>query len=302
MDELNDIALFVEVVHHGSFSEAGRRLGVPANTVSRRIQDLETRLGTRLLQRSTRKLALTDAGRTFYDRCATAVGDLVSAARDLAADSQTPSGLVRVATGADFFEFFPMERFEQFLGRYPRLRLEFVLSDKVVDLIAEGVDVAFRSSGPTRSGYATHLVTLPIVGLVASPKYLAARGVPATLGDLADHDCLVLPAHGGRSIWRLRGADGIEHEVAISGRFAVNTSRGAYHAAIAGLGITLVGNTPAILADLAAGRLARVLPEYHRHGVHVGAVLPSRGRPPLAVATLIEAVRDWGRTAFPAAR
>lgn len=302
MDELNDIALFVEVVHHGSFSEAGRRLGVPPNTVSRRIQDLETRLGTRLLQRSTRKLALTETGRAFHGRCAAAVGDLVSATRDLAADSRTPSGLVRVATGVDFFEFFPMERFERFLSGYPQVRLEFVLSDKVTDLIAEGIDVAFRSSGPARAGYASHLVTLPVIGLVASPKYLAARGAPQTLEDLADHDCLVVPSAAGRHVWRLRGPDGVEHEVPVSGRFAVNTSRGVYHAAMAGLGIALIGNTSAAAGDMAAGRLVPVLSDYRRHGVHVGVAFPSRGKPPLAVATLVEAVRDWGRTAFPTAR
>lgn len=109
MFDLNDIAMFVQVVRCGSFADAARRLGVPPNTVSRRIQQLEAQLGTRLLQRATRKLTLTSAGQAFHERCAGAVDGLVEAGQELMTGSKEPSGLVRVAAPADFFEFFPME-------------------------------------------------------------------------------------------------------------------------------------------------------------------------------------------------
>src|ERR1700757_2214252 len=119
MSDLDDIGLFVQVVRHGSFSQTGRWLGLPSNTVSRRIQQLEERLGVRLMQRSTRRLTLTDAGRAFHDRCAAAVDGLEQAAQDLIAGSQTPSGVVRVAFPADFFDFYQMAWVTEFLDAHP---------------------------------------------------------------------------------------------------------------------------------------------------------------------------------------
>lgn len=144
MLDLNDIAMFVQVVRGGSFAEAARRLGMPPNTVSRRIQQLEANLGTRLLQRSTRKLTLTSAGQDFHERCAGAVDGLLEAGQELMTGSGEPSGLVRVAAPADFFDFFEMEWVTEFLAAHPRVRLDFVLSDAKADLIAEQIDVAFR--------------------------------------------------------------------------------------------------------------------------------------------------------------
>ena len=138
MLDLNEVAMFVQVVRCGSFAEAARRLGMPANTLSRRIQGLEARLGTRLMQRSTRKLTLTSAGQAFHERCAGAVDGLVDAGQELMTGSQTPSGLLRVAAPADFFEFFPIEWIAEFLAAHPLVRLDFVLSDAKADLIADG--------------------------------------------------------------------------------------------------------------------------------------------------------------------
>src|SRR5450830_1831439 len=147
MLDLNNISLFVQVVRNGSFAEASRKLGIPPNNVSRRIQQLEAVLGTRLLQRTTRKLTLTSAGKTFYERCAIAVEGLLEAEQELITGSDEPNGLVRVAAPADFFDFFRMEWISEFLRRHPRVKLDFVLNDAKADLIAEQIDVAFRG-GP----------------------------------------------------------------------------------------------------------------------------------------------------------
>ena len=293
MDGFDDIALFVQVVRHGSFAAAGRHLGMPANTVSRRIQDLEARLGTRLMQRTTRKLSLTSAGSSFHARCAAAVGDLERASRDLIEGSETPSGRVRVATVADFFDFYPLPRIKEFLQAHPRIQLEFVLGDRMVDLLAEGIDVAFRGGSAAATGYAVHLADVPSVALMASPGYLAERGAPRTLKELADHDCLVTPGQDGRSVWHLRDRRGRSVDVEVTGRFAVNAVRALHQATVAGLGIALLPSSPTTIADLASGRLLPVLPDYRRAESRFYAVYPSHNLIPPAVAALVRSMADW---------
>ena len=292
MLDLNDVAMFVQVVRCGSFAEAARRLGLPPNTVSRRVQQLETQLGTRLMQRSTRKLTLTSAGQAFHDRCAGAVDGLAEAGQELVTGSQEPSGLVRVAATADFFDFFPMEWVADFLAAHPRVRLDFVLSDAKADLIAEQIDVAFRGGPLHDSAYvARPLLGARSDGMVASPAYLAAHGAPATLQDLANHDC-VTPAHpSGYSTWRLTGPDGVEEEVQVAGRFSGNTAQSLRKATLAGLGIALLPPTMARL-DVLAGRLVTVLPQYQRTSHGMSVLYPSRRHLPLAVSAFIGLVMD----------
>jgi DNA-binding transcriptional LysR family regulator len=290
--DLNEIAMFVQVVRCGSFAEAARRLGVPPNTVSRRIQQLEARLGTRLMQRSTRKLTLTSAGQAFHERCAGAVDGLVDAGQALLTGSQEPSGLVRVAATADFFDFFPMEWVADFLAAHPLVRLDFVLSDAKADLIAEQIDVAFRG-GPLRdSGYVgRRLLGARSGGLVASPAYIAARGAPRTLQDLANHDCVTSAHPSGRTPWRLAGSDGAVEEVQVAGRFSGNTAQALRKAAVAGLGIALLP-PPMARLDIQAGLLVPVLPNYQRTGQGLSVLYPSRRQLPLAVSAFIGLVLE----------
>jgi DNA-binding transcriptional LysR family regulator len=289
MLDLNDIAVFVQVVRCGSFAEAGRRLGVPPNTLSRRIQQLEAQLGTRLMQRSTRKLTLTGAGQDFHDRCAGAVDGLVAAGQALVAGGQAPSGQVRVAAPADFFDFFPMEWVSDFLAEHPLVKLDFVLSDAPADLIAEQIDVAFRG-GPLRdSGYIGRRMATRSGGLLASPAYLARRGAPATLQELAAHDCVTPPHPGGHTTWRLTGPDGVEEEVQVGGRFTGNTAQALRKAALAGLGIVQLP-PPIATRDEQEGLLVRVLPQYRYTGRGLSVVYPSRKHLPLAVSAFIELV------------
>ena len=208
MLDLNDVALFVQVVRAGSFAAAARRLGMPANTASRRIQQLEQQLGLRLMQRSTRKLTLTDAGATFYARCADQVEALAEAAQELGEGSQVPSGKVRVAAPADFFNVFRMELIAEFLAAHPKVRLEFVLSDARADLIEEGIDVAIRSGKVLEPTLVARRIGTGRATLVASPAYLAARGTPESVEALADHDCVdaapTLGAHRVAPRWPRR--------------------------------------------------------------------------------------------------
>lgn len=292
MLDLNDVATFVQVVRYGSFAEASRRLGVPPNTLSRRVQQLEAQLGTRLMQRSTRNLALTSAGQTFHDRCASAVDGLVGAGQDLTAGNQEPSGLVRVAAPADFFDFFPMEWLTEFLAAHPLVRVDFVLSDARADLISERIDVAIRGGLLEDSGFfARKVLDAGVDALVASPAYIAARGAPGTLQELTDHDCLGFGHPSGRATWRLSGPDGGATEVHVAGRFSGNTAQALRKATLAGLGIALLPSTMT-RRDLRAGLLVRVLPGYHREGHGVNLVYPSRRHLPLAVSAFIDLVID----------
>lgn len=289
MLDLNDIAMFVQVVRCGSFAQAARRLGMPPNTVSRRIQQLEAHLGTRLLQRSTRKLTLTNAGQDFHERCAGAVDGLLDAGQALVTGSNEPSGLVRVAAPADFFDFFQMAWVSEFLAAYPRVRLDFILSDAKADLIAEQIDVAFRGGALRDSGFVGRQILDPrSVGMVASPAYIAAHGSPRTLQDLVDHDCVIFAQPGGHATWRLVGPQG-EEEVQVSGRFSGNTAQALRRAAVAGLGIALL---PPVMArlDVQAGVLVPVLAQYQPKGYGLNVLYPSRRQLPLAVSAFIDLV------------
>lgn len=291
MLDLNDVALFVEVVRSGSFAAAARRLGLPSNTVSRRVQDLETQLGTRLLQRSTRKLTLTTAGEEYHARSVSAVDELLLAGRALSSGGQEPSGLVRAAVPADFFDFFTMQQVADFLAAFPKVRLAFVLSDGRVDMITERIDVAFRGGRLEDAGYSgRQVVSDGNDNLVASPAYIAARGAPTSLEDLAVHDCITAPPPvTGYVTWRLTRPNGDDAEVRVTGRFSGNTAQSIRKAALAGLGIALLPHT-IVKRELDSGSLISILPTYTRPGQGLNVLYPSARQVPLAVSTFVDRV------------
>jgi DNA-binding transcriptional LysR family regulator len=284
--DLNQVFLFVEVVRAASFAAAARRLGMPANSVSRHIQQLETDVGSRLIHRSTRKLTLTAAGRTFFDRCAAPVAELAQAGQASMDDHKLPGGLVRVAAPADFFDLFQIDWIAEFLAAHPRVRMEFVLDDAKTDLVGESIDVALRAAHLVDGNHVGHKLVTTYFGLVASPPYLAARGVPTSLESLREHDCLPQSNRTGPVVWHLHGRGGAS-EIQVSSRFRANTARAVLRAAVAGLGVALLPQ-PVTAADVQAGRLSRVLPEYRREGADLYAVCVSRRQIPRAVSAFIE--------------
>ncbi|MGV2288112.1 LysR family transcriptional regulator [Trinickia sp. YCB016] len=284
MLDLNDLAMFVQVVRSGSFSEAARRLRMPANTLSRRIDQLEVQLGTRLLHRSTRKLALSMEGQAFFERYAPALDQILEIGR-LHADEQTPSGTVRVAALAGLFEFFRLEWLVEFYSRYPHISIDFLLDDSPSDLIAERIDLALRMGIETSSGFKVRRLGPSTMFLAASPSYLERRAAPRTLRELAEHDCLMITNRQGRNTWRLQGQRGAQ-EVSINSRFAVNDMRVLTQACIAGLGIALL---PQLIVEpiIAQGKLVRVLPTYRRSSTDLGLQLVYTSRPPVPPAVTV---------------
>ncbi|MFJ2684378.1 LysR family transcriptional regulator [Pseudomonas sp. NPDC087342] len=286
--DLNEIAMFIQVVHEGSFAGAARRMGIPANTLSRRIGQLEEQLSVRLLQRSTRKLALTDAGRSLYDLSAAQVNDLIDVGRYLVSENLAPSGAVRVAAPADFFDVYMMEWIADFLRQYPGIQLDFLLSDSRDDLIDKGIDVAFRGGELPDSNLIARKVGTEFQILAASPDYLQNYGSPQSVEELTSHQCIRHTRTVGNTKWVLDGPTGL-HEVEVTGRFCANTAQSQLKAALAGLGICLLPLR--FLNDhLQSGRLTHILPEIGRFNVEFYIVYPSRRQVPLAVACFVEKI------------
>jgi DNA-binding transcriptional LysR family regulator len=286
MLDLNQVRLFVQVVRARSFAEASRRLNVPPNSLSRHVRQLEEQLATRLMQRSTRKLTLTEAGLAFFNRCAPAVDHVLDAGKDVVGGSRVPSGVVRVAAPADFLDLFAMGWLAQFQERCPKVRLDFVLNDARADLIGEGIDVAFRGSADDDPRHTVRRLGTQYFRLVASPAYLARRGTPRQLADLEAHDCLTVGGRQERALWKLTGPQG-PVEVRVAARLSANSARALLRCCVEGLGIALL---PSLLIneDHKAQRLVQVLPEYRREGVDFCVVLPSRQQTPAAVSAFID--------------
>ena len=286
MLDLNQLALFIQVVQAGSFARAARRLSVPPTTLSRQVAQLENALQVRLLQRSTRKLSLTDVGRTLYDQSAAHIALLQEAGGQLLQGRQTPVGSIRVAAAVNFFDFFAMEWIEEFLTTYPGVRVEFMLSDTMADFIEDGIDVAFRGSAelPDSSLVARKLGAVSFV-VAASPAYLAARGTPRKLAELAAHDCVVSVPAGESTTWRLIGQDG-PASIAVTGRFSANTGQAQKKAAISNLGICLLPRL-VVQDNLRSGELVEVLPGAGSTIGNLYVVYPSRRYVPIAATAFV---------------
>jgi DNA-binding transcriptional LysR family regulator len=254
--DLNDLQIFAKVVEARSFTAAGTRLGVPRSTVSRRIAALERRLGVRLLHRTTRKLELTDLGASFYERCAESLQMIAEAEAEMKAAQAAPRGRLRITAPHDLGRYVaPIVA--AFVCEHPEVRIEIELSQRIVDLVGEGFDLALRATAHLPD---SSLVARKLGGgrarLFASPSYLAERGVPRTPNDLREHDCVVLGLT--TTSWRLV-CDGHEAiDVPVDGRVRVNDPVFAREAAVAGAGIALL---PDFLAseELLQGTLVTVL-------------------------------------------
>jgi DNA-binding transcriptional LysR family regulator len=294
---LDEIAVFVHVVQAGSFTAAARQRRVPKSTLSRAVTRLEESMQARLLQRSSRKLALTEVGRSFYDRAAPHIAGLRDAAEALDHEDQ-PQGTLRITAAPDAGEGFLGEMLVRFTARYPRIQVEVDLSARRLNLVEEGFDAAIRAAMRVddASLVARRLLTSEIQ-LFASPTYVARRGAPATLEDLTGHDCVLFRPVEGRSRWTLAGPGEEERSVDVTGRVA-GADFAFVHAALrAGAGI---GIMPSFLAtrSLAEGSLVRVLPGFCRASATVFFVYPAARHVPRKVIALRDfMLESFGRPA-----
>ncbi len=273
MLDLNDIAVFARVVEAGSFTTAARLLGMPKTTVSRRVAALEREIGVRLLQRTTRSLNMTDAGRLYYEQSSQALRTIDDANRQLAEARVEPSGTIRISAPVGFGGHFLNGTAFEFLATYPKTRVELVLSDDKLNLVESGIDLAFRtgilsdSTLIARKLGSTHRI------LCGSPDYLARYGIPEGPPDLARHHCVIAGPSTAGAHWVLDGPRGQE-TVVVRGRFAANEMQAVMAAVIAGCGIAQLPRGPAEAA-INNGRLRRVLDGYTTPTGGVYVVYPS---------------------------
>jgi DNA-binding transcriptional LysR family regulator len=272
--DLNEIVVFARVVETRSFTAAAQQLGLPKSTVSRKIAQLEERLGVRLLQRTTRKLNLTEVGQAYYERCQRIVQD-IAAAEQVVIDMQTaPRGLLRVTVPVDLGSTFVGALIAEFIAAYPDIQIDLDLSDRVVDLIEEGVDLGLRFGPLTESTLIARKLGAVQMRLCASSEYVAKRGAPTTIAQLAEHDALVFAPSGRAMTWTLRGPDGAVEDALLRSRLVSNGMLALRDAMRAGGGVALLPEI-VIADDVAAGRVAIVLPAWSAGPAELFAVYPS---------------------------
>lgn len=284
MTNLGDLEIFASVVATGSMSLTGRALGFSPAVISKRIKRLEDRLGTRLLQRTTRQISLTEAGQGFYDRVLAILAGLEEAEAYIAGRSSQMHGTLKISAPTSFGRMHIAPHLKSFMQAHPELALNLVLSDEFVDIVGGGFDLAIRIAELTDSSLVARRLAPVRRVLCASPAYIDAHGMPEDIDDLRRHICL--PAHN-LDPWRLEGPKG-SLIFRPEGRLITNSSEVVREAVIAGLGIAL-RSTWDIGPELRDGRLIQVLPAYEgSHNVTLSAVYPSRQFLPAKVRVFID--------------
>ena len=275
VDPLSDIAVFVQVVRAGSFTAAAEKLDLSKSVVSKYVTRLEDRLGARLLNRTTRRLSLTEAGQAFFERSQRALGEIEEAEAEVSRLQGEPRGELRLSSPMSFGILHVAPLLPAFQARYRELSVDVVLDDRKTDLVDEGFDLAIRigdlpdsSLVARRLGPCRHVVC-------GSPEYFARNGVPQSPEDLADHPALTYRYQDAPAEWRLVDGDGNYHRVVIDSRLQMNNSLALREALLKGAGVTL---TPTFVvgSDIKAGLLMAVLTEYRALEVSIYAVYPQR--------------------------
>jgi DNA-binding transcriptional LysR family regulator len=284
-DRLQELTVFVRAAESGSFSRAGRELGLSQPSVSRIIGELEGRLGVTLLLRTTRRITVTDAGTLFLDRAREILAGIEDA-EDAARGLDSLRGLIRLAIPVVYGTREIIPRLPKFLAAHPLLQVEMSVVDARQDLVAEGADVAIRLGDLEDSVFGARKLTTLQRMLVASPAYLAARGTPKTPADLAKHDCIFGPGNFGRDSWTFNRG-GTEVSVNVRGRIHTDSGPGLFASVTAGLGIAMVSTVMAG-PEIKAGALLPLLRGYKLAPVNVHAVFPGGPRPSAKVRALVD--------------
>lgn len=275
MDRFRAIATFVKVVETGSFAGAAQRLAVSVSAVSRLVADLEAHLGSRLLNRTTRRLSLTEAGRRFHEHGVQLLADLDEAEASASAEAVVPRGTLRVTCGTTFGNAHLAGAVAAFMGKYPDVRFEVELSDRMVDLVDEGFDAAVRIGGSPASNLVGRRIGSSALVCCAAPAYLARHGTPRVPDDLTRHRCLLYQYATQRDVWTFVGAGGTTWRVRVAGPVVANN--GSFLAALArdGAGIAYEPDF-AVGPDVRAGRLVPILRDFPPPSAPIHVMYPSR--------------------------
>lgn len=290
MDSIPDFTVFVAVVEKSSFSRAAEHLGLTKSAVSRRVSQLEARLGVQLLQRSTRKLALTEAGSRYFAHAGEAVHHVRSAEREAAMFGSEAVGEIRILAPMAFGGRHLAPKLPDFLASHPRLSVDLTLDDRFLAAIDDRYDLALRAGDlPDSSQVARKLAPLRSV-ICAAPTFLEQHGVPQRPADLSRYNCVFFSYSDNMDAWEFRSALGPEI-INVTGNFKVNNSEALCAAVLAGGGI---GRLPSFVAHalLAEGRLVRLLQDYEMPSKALNIQFPSRQLIPRAARILIDYLAD----------
>jgi len=286
MDLLRAIKAFSQVVESKSFVKAAERLDLSTTAVSKYVADLEGHLQTRLLQRTTRRLALTETGRAFHGRCVQILAELEEAEREAAQEAIVPRGTIRLTTSVNFGMHQVTPAIAAFLARHSEVKFDVSLSDRIVDIVEEGFDLAIRIGGTgTQNLVARKLGEARLIAC-ASPDYIARHGAPATPEDLVRHNCLTYE-YALRDAWAFRDAAGRDRTVRVGGRLNSNNGDLNAAAAVQGVGIAL---EPEFIvgSELKRGTLVPVLASFEAPASPIYAVYPSRRFLPAKVRAFVD--------------
>lgn len=292
--DIASLRLFVDVVRRGSFAAAARDHDLAPSSVSRAIEGLENDLATRLFQRTTRRLTLTEAGASYFDRVAPLVEQLQDARAATADVGQEPHGTLRVTASVSFGQKCILPILPQLLRGHPKLSVDLVLTDAVVDLVAERIDVAVRLGQLPDSSLVAHkLADMPYV-ICASPDYLRRRGRPKRPAEIVDHDCLLFPFGGFRTRWTFVDHAGRKQSVPVAGRVVISSAMALQECARNGMGIALLSRWLTD-DDVARGRLVDVFPGHKVTATDFKSaawlVYPSRAYVPQKVRVFADALQ-----------
>lgn len=273
MDTLTGMDLFVRAVDTGSFSETARAMNLTPSAVSKQIARLEDRLGARLFNRTTRRLAPTEEGRAYYERCRQILADIEEAEAAVSQLNATPRGVLRVNMPIVFGRRHVVPAISDFLTRFPDVHLDVTMTDQFVDPIAEGVDMLIRVGELKDSSLIARKLASSRRVIIATPGYWERHGRPTLPADLAKHNCLTYAYLATGNDWRMTGADGVEHVVAVSGNLAANNGEALMAAALDGVGVALLP-TWMCGPEMQCGELEEVLADYALPEPSVHAIYP----------------------------
>lgn len=298
MDRFQAIRAFVQVVESTSFVKAAERLDLSTTAVSRQVAELESHLQTRLLQRTTRRISLTETGRSFYERSVQILAELDEAEREAAQEAARPRGTIRLTTSVNFGMHQVTPAIASFLARHEQVRFDVSLSDRIVDIIEEGFDLAVRIGATGAENLVARKLGETRLVACASPDYISRRGAPASPEDLVHHNCLTYE-YALHDAWTFRDAAGRERTIRVAG--SLNSNNGDLNAAAAVRGVGIALEPDFIVgAHLKGGNLVPVLEAFEAPISPIYAVYPSRRFLPAKIRAFVDflverfsGMEDW---------
>ncbi|MBS0341626.1 MAG: LysR family transcriptional regulator [Proteobacteria bacterium] len=293
MKDLNDLFFYAQVVEHGGFAPAGRALGIPKSRLSRRVSLLEERLGVRLIQRSSRRFAVTEVGQTYYAHCRAMLVEANAAEEAVALTQSEPCGVVRMSCPVALLETLVGPMLAGFMARYPRVEVHLEDTNRRVDVVGEGLDLAIRVRPPPLEDSDLVLRVLADRGqcLLAAPSLLAAREAPQVPADLAPWPSLDLGVPQNEHVWRLQGPGGAQAVVTHRPRLVTRSMSALRTAAVAGVGVVQLP-TMMVAEEVSSGLLVPLLPDWAPRREVVHAVFPSRRGLLPAVRALVDHLHE----------